>query len=87
MTQILSILLQHQDDSLVRLTGLIYRRGYWVESLLAVPDDKLECIRVTAVVSGHNKRSGQLLPNILKLVGVIHADIRPDKSAIGSCTC
>lgn len=87
MTQVISVLLQRQGDSLVRLTGLIYRRGYLVESLLAVPDGEQGCIRVRAVVSNNNKTPAQLLHNILKLVGVIHAEVRPDKNTIGRYTC
>lgn len=87
MTQVVSVLLQGQGDSLVRLTGLIYRRGYLVESLLAVPDGEQGCIRVTAVVSNNGKAPAQLLHNILKLVGVVQAEVRPDKDTIGPYTC
>lgn len=82
MKQGISILLQRQDDSLVRLTGLLYRRGYMIESLSSFPTNEQGHIRVTAVISGSQSTPRQLLSYLSKLFDVVSVDVFEDNSNI-----
>jgi len=75
--QMVSILLRKEDDTLVRLTGLLYRRGYLVESLSVVPDRQIGHSRVTAVVSSQRAAPRQLVNYVSKLVDVVEAKLEP----------
>lgn len=75
MKQAISILLQKQEDSLVRLTGLFYRRSYLVESLSAVPTSQQGQIRVTAVISSAQETPRQLLNHVAKLIDVVSVEV------------
>lgn len=74
MKQAISILLEKQDDSLVRLTGLFYRRRYLVESLLVEPASQHDRIRVTAVISSSQETPRQLLNYVAKLIDVVSVE-------------
>jgi len=80
--QVLSILLQNQPDALVRLVGVVYRRGFAVESLSVTQAAQPNCALVTAVVSESQPESTQLLNQIRKLVHVINAEMLPSDTVI-----
>ncbi|EAX46494.1 acetolactate synthase, small subunit [Thermosinus carboxydivorans Nor1] len=77
-----SILLERQDDSLVRLTGLLYRKGYVIESLSSGPTEEQGRIRVTAVISGIQKTPRLLMSQVAKLFDVISVDVWEDNSSV-----
>nr|WP_173813078.1 ACT domain-containing protein [Dendrosporobacter quercicolus]NSL49934.1 hypothetical protein [Dendrosporobacter quercicolus DSM 1736]SDM57082.1 ACT domain-containing protein [Dendrosporobacter quercicolus] len=77
MKQILSITLKNQPDALVRLVGVVYRRGFAVESLSVTPAPMPNYACVKAVVNDCLPPSGQLLQQIRKLVHVESAELLP----------
>ena len=76
MKQTVSILLRNQEDALIRLLGVLYRRGYPVESLTVVPDRQQDHVRITATVYCGQPESSQLLRYIAKLIDVVTAEIQ-----------
>lgn len=72
MKQGLSVLVHHRPDTLVRFTGLLYRRGYLLESLDLSQADQPGMSQITAVVEGAD--SENLLRHIRKLVEVVKAE-------------
>ncbi|SDF02476.1 ACT domain-containing protein [Sporolituus thermophilus] len=77
-----SILLARQDDSLVRLTGLLYRKGYVIESLSSGPTEEQGHIRVTAVISGIQKTPRLLMSQVAKLFDVVSVDVWEDNNSV-----
>lgn len=75
MKQILSITLKNQPDALVRLVGVVYRRGFAVESLSVAPALQPDYACIKAVVNDCSPPSGQLLQQIRKLVHVESAEL------------
>lgn len=75
MKQVLSILLKNQPDALVRLIGVVYRRGYAVESLSVTPSQEATYACVQAVINDCSASTNQLLHQVRKLVPVVSADI------------
>ncbi|HWR08631.1 ACT domain-containing protein [Sporomusa sp.] len=73
MKQGISIILKRQGDSLVRLTGLLYRRGYVIESLSVGPDSCQGHVQVTAVVTSQ-AAPRQLYSHVSKLVDVVKVE-------------
>lgn len=82
MKHMVSILLEKQDDSLVRLTGLLYRKGYVIESLASGPTEEQGLMRVTAVITGIQKTPRLLMSQLAKLFDVISVDVREDSGSI-----
>lgn len=74
MKQGISITLRTQGDSLVRLTGLLYRKGYIVESLSVGPDSCHGHVQVNAVVTNSQAAPRQLYSHVSKLVGVVKVE-------------
>ncbi|WP_371371646.1 ACT domain-containing protein [Sporomusa aerivorans] len=77
MQQAISIILKRQGDSLVRLTGLLYRRGYVIESLSVGPDTCQGQVRVKAVVTNSQAAPRQLYSHVSKLVDVVKVEACP----------
>ncbi|QJW48780.1 hypothetical protein HA075_26140 [bacterium BFN5] len=75
MKQVISILLKNQPDALVRLIGVVYRRGYAVESLSVTPSQEPAYACVQAVINDCSASSSQLVHQVRKLVPVVSADI------------
>lgn len=74
MKQGISIILKRQGDALVRLTGLLYRRGYVIESLSVEPDSCQEHVQVTAVVTNNQAAPRQLYSHVAKLIDVVKVE-------------
>lgn len=77
MKQILSITLKNQPDALVRLVGVVYRRGFAVESLSVTPAPEPDYACVKAVVNDCSPASCHLLHQIRKLIHVESAELLP----------
>jgi len=50
MSHVLSVVLHRQEDTLLRVAGLCYRRGVSIESLAFSPSDQAGEVRVQAVL-------------------------------------
>ncbi|NLP41204.1 MAG: hypothetical protein GX348_03245 [Veillonellaceae bacterium] len=76
MSQSFTIILKDQPDTLVRLTGLLYRRGYLIENLVVQP--AAEASNVLVNISIRNcKTANQLLRQLDKLFNVVTAEVTP----------
>lgn len=75
MKQLLSVILHRQEDTLLRLTGLCYRRGVPIESLAFSAADQPGRVRVQAVLSCEQADAVQLQRHLSKLVDVVSTEI------------
>jgi acetolactate synthase small subunit len=78
MNQMLSVVLNRQEDTLLRLTGLCYRRGVPIESLAFSPSDQTGRVCVQAVLCCEYSVAAQLQRHVAKLVDVVSAEIAPN---------
>lgn len=78
MSHVLSVVLHRQEDTLLRLTGLCYRRGVPIESLAFSPSDASGNVRVRAVLSCEKAVADQLRRHIAKLIDVVSTEIGPN---------
>ena len=76
MKQSVSVVLRNQEDALVRLMGVFYRRGYVIESLSMVPGQG-DNVRLMADVSCNELEAAQLLRHVAKLVDVVATEVLP----------
>ncbi|MDD4601142.1 hypothetical protein SDC9_82862 [bioreactor metagenome] len=73
MNQTFSIVLKDQPDTLVRLTGLLYRRGYLIENLVVQPVYENNNVQVT--ISLRNcSTTHHVLRQLDKLFNVVTAE-------------
>lgn len=84
MKQGLSIVLKNQPDALVRLIGVVYRRGFSVESLSVMPAEQPDYTCVQAIIGDCTAPSSQLLNQVRKLVPVVSADFFPTPEVEGT---
>jgi len=78
MSHVLSVVLHRQEDTLLRLTGLCYRRGVPIESLAFSPSDQTGDVRVQAVLSCEKSAADQLQRHVAKLIDVVSSEIWPN---------
>ena len=76
LKQVLNTSFPRQGDGLVRLTGLLHRRGYTLESLSVFPETGADSLLVTAVGSGP-QGPHQLLSVVSKLVDARRTRVSP----------
>lgn len=74
MKQGITVVLKKQGDSLVRLTGLLYRKGYSIESLSVGPDICQDQVEVKAVVTNTQAAPRHLYSHVVKLVDVVRVE-------------
>jgi acetolactate synthase-1/3 small subunit len=67
----LSVLVENQPGVLARVSGLIARRGYNIESLAVGPTDDPNFSRMTLVVDQTQTHVEQIVKQLYKLVNVI----------------
>lgn len=77
MKQMLSVVLNRQADTLVRLTGLCYRRGVSIESLTYVSTPQPGEVKLQAVLTCGKATAEQLHRQVTKIIGVIGTEIAP----------
>ena len=75
MRQLLSVVLDRQEDSLLRLAGLCYRRGVPIESLAYSPADRPDRVRVEAILACEQSVALKLQHHVAKLVDVVSSEI------------
>jgi acetolactate synthase small subunit len=73
--QFLSVVLKKQADTLVRLTGLCYRRGVPIESLSYVTETENGTVRIMAVLDCGRPTAEQLRRQVSNLVNVVGASL------------
>src|ERR1700678_2378049 len=71
MRHLIAILLQNEAGALTRVTGLISKRGYNIESLSVAPTNDPTVSRVTLVTIGSDHVIAQINAQLLKLVDVV----------------
>lgn len=77
MSHVLSVVLHRQEDTLLRLTGLCYRRGVPIESLAFSPSDQTGKVCVQAVLSCEKHVAVQLQRHVDKLIDVVSTEVCP----------
>jgi acetolactate synthase small subunit len=78
MSHVLSVVLHRQEDTLLRLTGLCYRRGVSIESLAFSPSKLNGNVCVQAVLSCERPAADQLQRHVAKLIDVVSSEIWPN---------
>lgn len=74
MRHIISLLLQNEAGSLMRVAGLFSARNYNIESLSVAPTGNETISRLTVAVTGSDKVIQQIYKQLGKLVDVIAVD-------------
>ena len=75
MKQFLSVVLKSQADTLVRLTGLCYRRGVLIESLSYATEPNSENVRIMAVLKCGRPVAEQLRRQVSNFTHVVGASL------------
>ena len=75
MKQFLSVVLRKQSDTLVRLTGLCYRKGVPIESLSYATEPENGTVRIMAVLNCGQPTAEQLRRQVSNLVNVVGASL------------
>ncbi len=82
LRQVISVLTENHQGALCRIAGLIFRRGYDVESLSVRRIGKTGISRFTIVFNGDDESARQIMSQLKKLIEVIDVDIlNRDKSS------
>lgn len=76
MKKVFSIIALNQPDTLLRLTGLLYRRGYLIEKLSAEPSSEKNLVALNLVIDD-SKKTTNLPQQLSKLVNVLSVEIIP----------
>jgi acetolactate synthase small subunit len=78
MSHVLSVVLHRQEDTLLRLTGLCYRRGVPIERLAFSPSDHSGRVCIQAVLHCEHSVASQLQRHVAKLIDVVSSEILPN---------
>ena len=70
MKHILSVLVENKSGVLSRVTGMISRRGFNIESLTVAPTEDPTMSRLTAIVNADEVGYEQITKQLHKLVSV-----------------
>lgn len=82
MKHILSVLVENKPGVLSRVTGLISRRGFNIESLTVAPTEDPTMSRLTAIVNADEVGYEQITKQLHKLVSVYKISDLTDEAAI-----
>lgn len=82
MKHILSVLVENKPGVLSRVTGLISRRGFNIESLTAAPTEDVTMSRMTVIVNADEMGFEQITKQLHKLVSVYKISDLTDDDAI-----
>ncbi len=82
MTHVLSVLVENKSGVLSRVTGLISRRGFNIESLSVGPTEDDTMSRVTAIVNADDIAYEQITKQLHKLISVHKITDLTDEGAI-----
>ena len=77
----LSVLVENKFGVLARVTSLVSRRGYNIESLAVAPTDDPQYSRITIVVDADSTPMDQIVKQLNKLINVIDIiELSPEDS-------
>jgi acetolactate synthase-1/3 small subunit len=77
----LSVLVENKFGVLARVTSLVSRRGYNIESLAVAPTDDPQYSRITIVVDADSTPMDQIVKQLNKLINVIDIiELAPEDS-------
>ncbi|MEM3673087.1 MAG: acetolactate synthase small subunit [Candidatus Bathyarchaeia archaeon] len=80
---VIGAIVEHQPGVLFRVTSLIRRRGFNIQSISVGPTEKKEIARITLVVTGDKKIVEQVVKQLNKLVEVIKVSIiNPERAVV-----
>lgn len=82
MKHILSVLVENKSGVLSRVTGMISRRGFNIESLTVAPTEDSTMSRLTAIVNADEVGYEQITKQLHKLVSVYKITDLTDEDAI-----
>lgn len=82
VTHVLSILVENKSGVLSRVTGLISRRGFNIESLAVGPTEDPTMSRITVVVNADDVAYEQITKQLNKLIAVYKIVDLTDDSAV-----
>ncbi|MDR3899944.1 MAG: acetolactate synthase small subunit [Slackia sp.] len=82
MKHILSVLVENKSGVLSRVTGMISRRGFNIESLTVAPTEDCTMSRLTAIVNADEVGYEQITKQLHKLVSVYKITDLTDEDAI-----
>ncbi len=80
--QIIGILAHNHPGVLLRITSLISRRGFNIDSLTASPSGIEGYSRLTVRISGDDEQVEQFINQMLKIVDIKKAEVMPDDSSV-----
>ena len=80
MKHILSALMENRPGVLRRLSGLVGRRGYNIESIVASATENPDVTRMTIVVEGDKYIIDQVIKQLAKLQEIIDVENVTDKT-------
>ncbi len=80
--QIIGILAHNHPGVLLRITSLISRRGFNIDSLTASPSGIEGYSRLTVRISGDDDQVEQFINQMLKIVDIKKAEVMPDDSSV-----
>ena len=80
--QIIGILAHNHPGVLLRITSLISRRGFNIDSLTASPSGIEGYSRLTVRISGDDDQVEQFINQMLKIVDIKKAEVLPDDSSV-----
>lgn len=82
MNHVLSVMVENKPGVLSRVTGLISRRGFNIESLSVGPTEDPKMSRLTAIVNADNLAYEQITKQLNKLISVHKITDLTDEGAI-----
>lgn len=74
-TTVISVLAYNNPAVLLRMTGLFYRRGFNIETMVACQTDRPSLSRLTVTMTGHNAEIRQVRQQLLKLEDIVKVDV------------
>ena len=80
--QIISILAHNHPGVLLRITSLISRRGFNIDSLTASPSGIEGYSRLTVRMSGDDNQVEQFINQMLKIVDIKKAEVLPEETSV-----
>lgn len=80
--QIIGILAHNHPGVLLRITSLISRRGFNIDSLTASPSGIEGYSRLTVRMSGDDAQVEQFINQLMKIVDVKKAEVLPEESSV-----
>ena len=80
--QIIGILAHNHPGVLLRITSLISRRGFNIDSLTASPSGIEGFSRLTVRMSGDDAQVEQFINQLMKIVDVKKAEVLPEETSV-----